>query len=77
MTSQNIPAAAGLTYSVNSYEGADNLIALLKRSRSGMDFYTPLVLACLLAVLMEGWLASLPPRGAREQVRPPRGVVKI
>ncbi len=68
-----LPAAAGLPHTVRTYAGAGGLAAELKRARGGVDFYTPLLLACLLAALGEGWLGSLPPRGTGKsgRARPP------
>jgi hypothetical protein len=69
LSGKEVPAAGGLAYSMDNYRSANDLMAKLKRRRVGLDFYTPFVLACLLALVTEGWLASSPPKqGGRSQV---------
>ena len=62
LESQQVPAAEGLAYTVDTYSDAASLVDRIKRQRKGLDLYVPLLAACLLALLAEGWLANRPPR---------------
>ena len=62
MTGSQVPALAGLRHTVRPYTTPAALVAEFKTISRGLDLYLPLLLAGLLALLTEGWLANQPPR---------------
>jgi hypothetical protein len=58
----NVPALVGLKYVVRPLEDLASFVKDAQRTGSGLDFYLPLLLLALAALLVEGWLANLPPR---------------
>ena len=53
-----VPALGGFSHEVTSYTGRQAFLKELKKGRTGLDMYLPLILLALLAALAEGWLVN-------------------
>ncbi len=65
-----VPALGDLRHEVLPFGGGEQLVETTTRSRRSLDTYLPLLLAALLCLLAEGWLANAPPRRAGRTARP-------
>jgi len=62
VSGDKVPALASLTHTVRNYSTPAALANEFKVVSRGLDFYLPLLLAGLAALVGEGWLANQPPR---------------
>jgi len=62
ITGNQVPALAGLNYTVRPFVDIESFLRESVRIGRGVDLYLPLLLAAILALLLEAWLANPPPR---------------
>lgn len=66
-----IPALAGMAVAVDVYRDGESLVERVKRVRSGIDLFLPLLLLALIAAVAEGWLVNPAlPKPGKEQAGP-------
>ncbi len=58
VSADRAPALGGVAHTVRDCPSAAALLDRIRRDRSGLDLFAPLVLAAILALLAEGWLAN-------------------
>ena len=57
-----VPALGRLAYTVLPYTDTGTMLARLRRSRTGIDLFAPLLGLACLAVVLEGWVVNPRPR---------------
>jgi hypothetical protein len=62
VTGSVVPALGGLAHSVRLYTSPEALAGDFRTISRGVDLYLPLLLAALVALVTEGWLANPPPK---------------
>ena len=62
VTGDALPALGGLKHTVRTYTTPESLAREVRVINRGADWYLPLLLLALAALLVEGWLANQPPR---------------
>jgi hypothetical protein len=62
VTGDALPALGGLKHTVRTYTTPESLAREAHVINRGADWYLPLFLLALAALLIEGWLANQPPR---------------
>ncbi|OGV62941.1 MAG: hypothetical protein A2498_05685 [Lentisphaerae bacterium RIFOXYC12_FULL_60_16] len=59
LEAESVPALAGLPHRVDAYRNSETLVRQVRRMRTGVDLYLPLLLLALAAVLVEGLVVNV------------------
>lgn len=62
VTDPRVPLLGSVSHTVIPFEGASSMLARITRLREGLDMFLPLLLAALVAVVLEGFVANPKPR---------------